>query len=374
MLLFSLLAKITAADLQDYEGGDNPILLYAFIVGVLLLAAGGIGWVLYIRWREARIWSMCQDRELSFEEYGFLRSFAKRFHEYDFTTLITKRSAFDKFLNKVAHHYESVNMTLDDMGRETTLLQVIRTKLGFGHSYKDKRLNSSRALPLNHPITVTFSDKGTKRAFTFHSKIVATNEFFLGLAPPESEIGKETFESKKLPLSIALTRENDAEYFYESNLVRVVSYPTPLWFVRHSDKLNRGAEHRTLDLPATVTIAENNGEGSSDHKITIVHLNKEGARFRFADQSVCAPTPSSALLALKSADDSQLLRVQITEKLRREDEQYFRIQFKSLSDEQTLWLNRFAHSLREKPDSAASLKKSASSRPAAKQATTSTNE
>ncbi|SCA63707.1 hypothetical protein SCG7086_BA_00090 [Chlamydiales bacterium SCGC AG-110-P3] len=374
MLLVSPFAKLSALDLQNYEGGDNPILLWLFIAGVVLIAVGATAWILYMKWREARIWEMCQERELSLEEYGFLRSFAKKFHERDFTTLITKKSAFDRFLNKVSHHYESISMTSDDLASEATLLEIIRTKLGFPHNYKDKRLRSSRALPVNHPLTITFSDKGTKRGFTFHSKVIVNNEFFLGITPPDNEIGKETFESKKLPLTVMLTRENDAEYFYGSNLVRVLSYPKAIWIVRHSDKLDRGAEHRRLDLPAKITISEADGESSADHQITIVHLNRDGARFRFNEQSVEPSTPSSALLMLKSGEESQLVRVQIAEKLRRDNERYFRIQFKDLSEEQSLWLNRFAHSLRETPDASASLMKSTKNKSASKPAASSIKE
>jgi len=344
--LHELLLKLPP--LKNYGGGTNPILFDAFITLIILSIPLSLGWVLWKKLQRIRFFQTCYMMDLTAEERGFLANFIKRFHVKNPSTAISNKNNFDRFINRVAHHIENWNLSESDIAKEAQFLKTIRKKFGFSHRYSDPCLVSSRALLINHPIIVTFLDPQTKRKFSFNTKVIHVDDFFLGLTAPEVDVNRAAFENKKLGLNISFTRENDAHYHFDSRLVRIVSHPDPMWYIRHSCDVSRGDKHRLISVPAKLMLRKSGQEENPTEKdITITTLTGDGGRFSFNDTSTTLNTPAGALLNIDIEGNKLMLRSTVTDIIKKKNGPYYRLRFSNLKKEQRLILARYIRNLQE---------------------------
>lgn len=351
-------SPIRADQLQDYTGGTNQILIWlAVSIGIFLLTAG-ITWIIYQKWRYQQFFALCQEKGLSTAEYGLLSDFAKKFYEKDLLSLVTKKASFDKLISQIAHHYKGKNLCLETLEEENTLIQNIRSTLGFIHNYSEKKLLSTRALPINHPITVLLTDQQKRRTdIKFLSSIEYSNNFYIGITPPEQSIKNSLDEKARLPFLLSFIRENDAEYIFDSHLISVVDHPKQMWILAHNDKLQKGESQRRVELPGILTVADDDQEASVDYKIVIDQLARDGCQFHSKSQNFHLHPPFSGLISFSFNEKSETLRAQVNKTVRRGDQLYYRAQFKTIEKDQLLRLQRIVHALKARPEPIASLPK-----------------
>jgi hypothetical protein len=342
MLLSILLAQ---AALRNYQGGSDSNIPQIIITLIILGALTTGGWFLWQRYIIMRFHRACA-AAMNPEEQGFVKSFIARFHIKDPIGVLSHRNQFDSFMNRVAHHYENADLSEEDLFVEAKAFKEIRKKLHLKHDYHHPTLISSRALPVNHPISVSYFDSETRRRFTFESKVVINHDFFLGIQPPDLASHREISGQQKQSLQIMFIRERDAQYHFESAGVRLVDYPIPMWYIRHSSSLHRGEPHVRLSLPANLILPQDD-ESSLEYPVTVSTLNEEGCRFLFNDTANKLSLPSSALVNVAVGTSSLMLRGMVHSTIRRKNNEYYSLGFGELDKEQRVTIRHYLNQVRE---------------------------
>jgi len=328
--------------LTPYKGGASPIVLYLLIgFAVLAMIAASVVFVLS-RYKFVEFEHICQRARLTREEVGFLKDFLGRFHIDKQIEPLTDIRYFDAFVNRVAHHYESAHLSEEDLLREMTELRSIRTKLGLTHDFKDKPLKTSRAIPEGHPLSITYHDSETNNSFSFSSTVIHNNDFFLGIEPPPADISTYVFNHDKPAIQVSFARTIDAEYVFDSVVVRPVNHPETMWYVRHAKRLIRGETQKMLLIPATIMFTkENHTHEFEEFAITIKTLNNRDVTFTLRDPTDTLEPDTGILLNFEAEGKSFAWGGLITDTIHHHTELVYRAEFRSVPDEDNLIMLKF---------------------------------
>jgi hypothetical protein len=235
------------------SGGDNPLLVFLLIGLMGVIALNVLFYIAYQLYKAMKFTKICNKVGLIGDEIGALRSFIARFHYPNPIFLLVRKSYFDGFMNQVAHVVYTSKAAEKEIFVESQFFAKIREKLGFSHSYGEKKLISSRALLKNFPLQVHFRDNNLDYTFTFQAKIIENYEFFLVIEPPDDEdMRKFILRKPKAPLDVQFIRENDSEYFFNSYLVRSSSIYEQKWVIQHSAQLLKGDSQKAIHINLSI--------------------------------------------------------------------------------------------------------------------------
>ena len=328
--------------LKDYHGGTNPILIILALALVIVLILMAIGMSLYRVYRGIQFNRICSNSKMSSHEIGTLRTFLRRMHIKEPLDVVTKKSRFDLFMNRVAHYYEKISLSEEDLHREQSVFAAMREKLNLPHTFKKKRLFTSRALPRDYPLSVLVKDPLTLNVFHFQSSVLDNNELYLGITPPSDELRAELDIGGRVEIALSFIRERDAEYLWESHLIRPVDYPETMWYIAHSPILTRGTIQEPVNHPALIMLQQSDDEGRVDEfNVTLYNLTNTGCTFRCDDARHPFDTGPRVLISFELPNGSFTLRGSVVNIIKRKGEFLYRIQFEKLKDEDNISLLRF---------------------------------
>lgn len=346
LFYFSFLAVFKGShqkgmQMKNYEGGTNPLLVFLLIA---LCIFAGIVLVIYFLWnlyKKFKFTKICQNTNLTGEEIGVLKSFITRFEIAQPLLILIRRNYFDNLSSLVAHHYGHKEISEDDLLYEMEIFNTIRKKLGLTHSFKKKYINSSRALPVNLPIVVTYFDKSTDNKLVFNSSVIANDDLFLSIAPPkDEELLKHLRETKKPQLEISFIRERDAEYHFESTIYRFLKTPEELFHLQHADRITRGNVQKPLEIPASIIY--HSKDGVEEHEAIVELLDSHFCTFYLKDQEIHLHKTAGALINMTVKDKNLALQSTITRLVKRGERLFHRAELKNLNENVSRFLLQFA--------------------------------
>ncbi len=327
-----ILEIFARAGFSNYEGGTNPLLIYLFVLSTIGIGTAIIGYTAWEIFKKIKFVRICTKARITGEEQGILRSFFRRTQYPNPLIALLRKSAYDKFVNEVGYLISTSEATDDDLEYDIHIFNSIRTKLGLKHSYRFKKLHSSRSLPKFHPIVVTFYDPVTKNSFHFDSKVLENNDLFLGISVPPLEIDNILMKQNKAPLEISFIRENDAEFHFDTRLYKKILSPELKLYLQHSALLARGNPQVPLEIPATlISHAANNVE---EQAATIELLNNKNCTFILDDENSTCEKESSIILNFKLNGKNLSLQGTITQIHTKKGQTFYRLSYPSI-DEKT---------------------------------------
>lgn len=334
-----LLSRMT---LTNYGGGDNPLLIYLALAGLILLGLIGLGIAVKKLLDQYQLHRILTLAELSNQEIGLLRGNFRRLRQKAPLQTVTSIGAWDRFLNRLAHHYGSQSITEEALLRDIDTFGNIRLKLGLKHVFNKKRLLSSRALPLKYPVTIIYTDSDSNETFRLSTKVVANNEFYLGIIPPEDQVAITIAREHKARFDISFQREKGNSYSFATRFIRSVNHPQTMWYIPHSDQLRKTKQANHLQIPGNLLVSSAT-EGATDEElnvnISVLDLETCVVESKETSESI---SPADYSLLSFDLDGSPLsLRGHIAQTLVQNDKQLIRINFSDLSEEERRALVRF---------------------------------
>jgi hypothetical protein len=341
---------ISQADLVDYKGGDNPLLQYLIIAIAIFIPMSVF--IAYISryYQELLFNRHLFSRGLTQSEIGSLKQFLRRFNIKSHLETVTNRGRFNKFMNKVAHHYQYSKVSEEALTQEVQSFDSIRSKLGLGYDTGSDTIGTSRILPVDQAIKIIFSDTETKQKLAFTSKVVANSDFFLGVIPPENEtIKHQILDQENANLAVDFTIE-DAHYHFESQYVRMVNYPRNMWYIRHSSSVVRDKNQANLNIRSTIMLTTPDNESEiRELPGTLIMLSNKVCTFKPEKQSDTVTQGSGVLLSIDVNGETLSYRAAV-ENSPEGTEEGCRLKFAGLNTEEQRLLARFAHSEQKKAD------------------------
>lgn len=347
MLTATFLAKegfksaVKGSGISNYGGGENPLLQFLFFAA-LFLALLSIGiFALWEIYKRIKFNGLCKDAGLSGEEIGVLKSFLRRFKVKEPLLAIMRRKNFDDFSAKVAHHFGNSEISEEDLLYEVAIFNSIREKLGLQHNFRTKNLTSSRALPEDLPLIITYFDKTTNNKLEFSCNVYKNSDLFLGVSPPQDEeLIQHLRETRKPQLEVTFVRERDADYHFDSTVYKYLSSPEEYFLLQHSTNLTQGQLHKPMNLPATVIY--HTKDSVEEYEAIIDHLDSKHCAFYLDNQKVKLHKTSSALINTTIKDQTLAIQASITKLVRRGDKILHRAELKNLNEDTCKLLLQFA--------------------------------
>ncbi len=298
----------THPQLRDYHGSTSQINTIALILIAIFLIGLVISYFLWLYYGWLKFNQICTSSKLSGEEVGALRSWVRLFKVKRPIDLFTHLPKFDEFVSKIAHECEFRSMSEEEGRSLSTVFSSIRGKLNFGHAFQAGKVLSSRALPVDYKVNISFKDQSGV-AVSFASQVVASEELFLTIAPPPSrDIEKQILSIKKAAIEINFTRNKDAEYNFLSNMI-YIEEKTRYWRVRHSDRLMSNPLPPTVHIPGTILYTVDEGSDKTlEERVTIKLLYNQGCTF--LAQLVPHPLPDDSQVVINFKVEGRLLSCQ----------------------------------------------------------------
>lgn len=340
-----------AIDLADYKGGENPLVLFVIIFTLSLLPLLALLYYFLAGYRVNQVNRFCQQLGLSSGEKGHLKGFFRRLHIRHPLLVMTEIRYLDAFMNRVARYYMGMGLTEEELIREIDVFGNVRLKLNLRHSFKNKRILSSRSLPPKHPIEVTYTDEETNQSFTFLTSVVYNSELFLGIAPPVDNKGNPLKVLTRADLEISFQREKGYTYSFESRYVRSVNFPLSMWYLLHSSQLTRADHARNLRIKASILVCGNErvdeDSVASDMDREEVYciisvLNNKGCVLEIAESDSCLNAHDQMLISFELEEERHLsLRATVVQTYSKPGKQLVKADFKNLSSEENKYLFSF---------------------------------
>jgi hypothetical protein len=328
--------------MKGYEGGNNPLLIFILIGISVLLGAALILYILWELYKKIKFVRVCGDIELTGEEIGVFKSFIRRFKTEEPLLLVMKRNYLDAFSNQVAHHFGNREIGEEDLDYEIKIFNSIREKTGFAHLFKAKKIASSRALPVGTPLLIKYHDKNTKNDLEFASIVLDNNDLFLGIMPPkDDDLTWQLRDTRKPFLDISFIRQRDAEYHFDTHILKFIRSPQDTFFLQHSKSILRGMTHSPVKLPASIIY--HTDEGADEYECLIELLDCNTCSFILEDQTTCFKKSDSALLSATIKDTPLALQITITKLIKRGKTLIHRADLKNLSEDTTRLIMQFAY-------------------------------
>lgn len=328
--------------MKAYKGGTNPVLVFIF-AGLCIL--GGTAFLLWLIWqlyKKIKFVRICSEVEMTGEETGVIRSFVRKFKTDEPLLIVMKRNYLDIFSNQVAHHYGNREIAEDDLEYEIKIFNSIREKLQFEHSFKKKKIASSRALPIGMPILIKYHDKATKNDLEFSSTVIANNDLFLGVQPPkDDDLTWQLRDTRKPLLDISFIRQRDAEYHFDTYILKFIRSPQDTFYLQHSKTITRGMTHAPVNIPGSIIY--HTDEGADEYECNIELLDPNSCSFILEDQTMCFHKSDSALLSTTIKDTPLALQITIVKLIKRGEMLIHRAELKNLSEDTTKLIMQFAY-------------------------------
>ncbi|SCA62819.1 hypothetical protein SCG7109_AE_00020 [Chlamydiales bacterium SCGC AG-110-M15] len=324
----------------DYEGGDNPLLVYILLAIVVLLIGLAVFYAFWGVYRKSKFLQVCNLLHIDGDEVGMLKNFIKKFRVADELDLLLKRHLYDSFIADCATHFGNLGISDEELQHDINQFSTIRHKLRFQHSYNKRNIYSSRALPAGHSVSIKHYDPNTHNTLSYRGTVVENNEFFLGVSLPSEEILEDLTSQKKPGLEVTFFREHDAEYFFDTVLFRYNKVPTPCLFLEHSKTLNHGIQQRPLDIDAKVMCQSNEGVGEYDVVVELIDQN--GCSFYLEDDSIVLNEDTSVLLHCNLDGNDLSFQATIDHASSKNGRHVYSMPFTDLTDEVKKQLIKFS--------------------------------
>lgn len=332
--------------LKDYEGGSNPILAVLFIGLIVFGLLAGISFAIWKMYKTIRFNHLCTTSRLSSNEISTLKTFMRRMHIKEPLDVVTRKKRFDDFMNRIGHFYEGLTLSEDALCQEEDVFRNIRNKLQMPHNWRSKHLHTSRCLPVNYPLSLICWDEETQNIFRFNTRVLESNEFYLGIAPPDQKISSELFQ-QRCHVEAAFTREKDAEYMFDSHLVRTVDHPKTMWYIAHSKELIKGNPVEPVAISALVMVADlEDPSRVGEFNVMLHNLSNKGCTFRCDDKDHPFDSGPRILISFEIPQGSFTLRGNLLNIIKRNGELLHRVAFHDVGEEDSLTLLRFMLDLR----------------------------
>lgn len=329
--------------LADYKGGDDPLLIYLAAGLLIALCLSGFVWLCWQAYKQWKLQRLCQQLGFSGDELGLLKGFMRRLHVKKRLETVTQQRQFDLFVNRVAHHYSNRPLTEEALIRDIDTFGNIRLKLDLKHHFRQPKINSSRALPLKYPLDIIYTDDETKETFRMQSKVIANNEFYLGVIPPDSEIAKGLPHAKNPRLQVAFQRERGALYSFDSRFVRLVNHPQTMWYISHGDTLRKSRQATQLQIPGNLIVCGDEDECSVQYELngSISVLDLEYCLVELEGEVHPVQKGVYTLLTFDMEGEPMTLRGHVAQTHANNGKLSIRIDFSNLSTEETQLLIRY---------------------------------
>jgi hypothetical protein len=227
----SCLPDILAFKLTNYKGGDNPILIYIFVICVIIGLGASI-WVYYKRWSLRRhFYSLCADKKLTSSQVEVFVHFMQM-HKIPLSPqILTNRVHFDKFINSVGYHIIAVHESQSLADQDLSILIDLRKSL---FPTRGKEVSTSRCLKAGASLLISFFDEKKGTYSRFNSSILENTD--CGLKVSVEEVPGVGQVIEKNPLSIQF-REGSMMHLkvFESYLMRKEMKENQItWLIQHS--------------------------------------------------------------------------------------------------------------------------------------------
>lgn len=326
--------------IPNYEGGDNPLLIYLTFAAFALFLLTLLAYSLWEMYKKSKFQQICNMLHVNSDEIGTIQNFIKKFRIKDPLALLLKRYVYDAFIYDCANHFGNLEISDEEIRYEIDRFAAIREKLKFDHSYNRRKINSSRALPVDHAIIVKYYDPTTRNTLSYSGKVIENNEFFLGITVPKKEILDDLMAQKKPLLEVSFIREHDAEYYFESMIYRYNKHPKHCLFIIHSTSLQHGIQQKPLDIEASIMCQSSAGVG--DLEVILELIDQNGCSFYPVDESVTIKEDASVILNCNLDGNNLSLQATINQVLIKNGRQSYGMPFTSLTEEVKKQLLHFA--------------------------------
>lgn len=332
------------AQITDYKGGTNPLLVFLFI-GVIVLSV--LLGVLYLAWaiyKRVKFNLICSEVQLTGKESGMLKTFIKRFRIKQPLLVLIRRNHLDAFINQVSHYLANTEISDEELKEEIEIFNHIREKLNLKHNFKSRKLTSSRCLPKSMNLIAYYFDSITDNRLEFNSVILDNSDLFLAISPPKDpELHQHLKEIKKPQLEVSFIRERDAEYHFDSCVYKILDEPEKIFYIQHSNNVTQGRLHTPLDLPAS--IIHHAQDGVKEHEAIIELIDSKTSTFFLKEQKIHLKKGSGVLINTSILDKSLALQGTISKLIKRGQTLYHRAELKNLSEEINRFLLKFSFDL-----------------------------
>ncbi len=265
-----------AQAISNYQGGSNPLLIIIAIILLAVAVLSSLAYAVFSLYKKSRCTRMLESDLFTGRERGFLRSYFRRLKIHEPLEILSERIQYDGFVNDVAHLYEVTEVPIDVMREEGRVFHGVRKTLLLKHSFFDPILSSTRALPQNYLVAITFLDENSGKFHHLSATVSENREFFLALSVPDDPVLDDLIRDMgKLELTLEFSRRKDAQYHATSHLIRVVGEHDKIWMVSHSKKIGRSPLRPPLNIAGSMLIAGNNDE-VFEYPVKVANVNNLG--------------------------------------------------------------------------------------------------
>ena len=266
----SCLPDILAFKFTNYKGGENPILIYIFVICVIIGLGASI-WVYYKRWSLRRhFFSLCADKKLTKSQVEVFVHFMK-VHKIPLSPqILTNRVHFDKFINSVGYHLIAVHESRSLADKDLSILVDLRKSL---FPTGGQETSTSRFLKVGASLFISFYDEKKGAYSKFKSSILENTDCGLKVSVEELPGIGQVLE--KSPLSVQFREGSMMQVkAFESYLMRKETKENQInWLVQHSYFV-KNELLKEMNIPGKLYIAE--AGGVKEVSVTLRTLGMNG--------------------------------------------------------------------------------------------------
>jgi c-di-GMP-binding flagellar brake protein YcgR len=256
------------------------IISLILVVGVyvLIVRAGGLRfpWIqFYVRGKESGF---------TFSEIGLLRNVATANHLKQPTSLFWSVKTLDRCIRSAIVGFRSANAT--DNPRNMEFLNKLfdfRARVEFSQPKYRLGLSSTRGITPGQMLKITLAGGGV-----YLSKLVETNRRYMAITYPRGKALPTGFSWRKQTLKIYFWRQEDAGYYFESNVIGdYLDRKVPILHVAHVDSLVRTQKRKSVRRQVgkaaalyplkSITQANETVERSGSYRCKLIDISEDGA-------------------------------------------------------------------------------------------------
>lgn len=293
--------------LKDYGGSTSPNLLIAAGGIIIFLIVLAIVFAVRSAARRRALDLFFAKRKFTENEKQAVLDLLRAMKFADPLEAISHRAPWDLCSGLAARNLQK-NMPSDEVLEEQIArFDKIRERLGYAHKYKTRKLRSSRALPVHLSLKIVAEDTTTQQFVEFNSRVLFNHDLLLGIAPPDIKTERALNMRSHIPLIVSFVRPNDAEYEFESTLVKVADHPRSCWFIQHSEALHFSQSLLTSGIGATLSVTHETESGEDlieDIRCEVLSLNKSLCTFRIHSAATSLSVGSLALINMDLGDEA----------------------------------------------------------------------
>ena len=333
--------------IEGYKGGTNPILLF-LIFALLFAILLSICVYISIRvFRRIKFKKLIENDLFEKRERALFRSYVDRLRIYDPIPIFLDRQSFDSFVDSISHLHEVSKTSHNSALEESSVFTSMREKLGFIHNFDSKRIiKSTRSIPVGYPVTLSWSSSATNSMNNYYTTVQENTEFFIAVSPPSDVRQRETVvEGMKTEFDVSFARKGDAQYFFYSHLIRMITQPEPMWLIFHSHELSRAPMLSPLRIPAILMYTKKAASGKEDvyeYSVTLGTVNNQGCLFLEEPEKPLELQIRDVVIVNFTIEEKSLsCRASISNILEVSKGRLFQVLFSGLSEEDSQFLVNF---------------------------------